>query len=126
MGTGQIKLSCSCPDWADMCKHVAAVLYGVGARLDHKPQLLFVLRGVDENDLIAGAGSGLALPKAAPGRAKMLDEGATSRRCSGWKWTIPPRPAPAIGDAIDRIQRMEKELPLPATITTSFSTRSGP
>ena len=75
MGTGQIKLSCSCPDWADMCKHVAAVLYGVGARLDHKPQLLFVLRGVDENELIAGAGSGLALPKATPGRAKMLDEG---------------------------------------------------
>jgi uncharacterized Zn finger protein len=71
----EIKLSCSCPDWADMCKHVAAALYGVGARLDHKPQLLFVLRGVDENELIAGAGSGLALPKAAPGRAKVLDEG---------------------------------------------------
>jgi uncharacterized Zn finger protein len=71
----EIKLSCSCPDWADMCKHVAAALYGVGARLDHKPQLLFVLRGVDENELIAGAGSGLALPKAAPGRAKVLDQG---------------------------------------------------
>ena len=72
---GEIELSCSCPDWANMCKHVAAVLYGVGARLDHKPQLLFVLRGVDENELIAGAGSGLALPKAAPGRAKILDGG---------------------------------------------------
>lgn len=72
---GEIKLSCSCPDWAGMCKHVAATLYGVGARLDHKPQLLFVLRGVDESELIAGAGSGLALPKAAPGRAKVLDEG---------------------------------------------------
>ena len=36
---GEIKLSCSCPDWADMCKHVAAVLYGVGARLDESPQL---------------------------------------------------------------------------------------
>jgi uncharacterized Zn finger protein len=71
----EIRLSCSCPDWAEMCKHVAAALYGVGARLDHKPQLLFVLRGVDENELIAGAGSGLALPKAAPGRAKVLDEG---------------------------------------------------
>ena len=72
---GEIKLACSCPDWAAMCKHVAAVLYGVGARLDHKPQLLFVLRGVDENELIAGAGSGFALPKAAPGRAKILDGG---------------------------------------------------
>jgi len=53
----EIKLSCSCPDWADMCKHVASALYGVGARLDQKPQLLFVLRGVDENELIAGAGN---------------------------------------------------------------------
>src|SRR6267378_1609902 len=70
----EIKLSCSCPDWADMCKHVAAALYGVGARLDQKPQLLFVLRGVDENELIAGAGQDLTLTKAAPGVAKVLDE----------------------------------------------------
>lgn len=70
----EIKLSCSCPDWADMCKHVAAALYGVGARLDQKPQLLFVLRGVDENELIAGAGQDLTLTKAAPNAAKMLDD----------------------------------------------------
>ncbi len=70
----EIKLSCSCPDWADMCKHVAAALYGVGARLDQKPQLLFVLRGVDENELIAGAGQDLTLTKAAPSAAKMLDD----------------------------------------------------
>jgi uncharacterized Zn finger protein len=42
---GEISLHCSCPDWAVMCKHVAAVLYGVGARLDDKPDLLFLLRG---------------------------------------------------------------------------------
>jgi uncharacterized Zn finger protein len=71
----EIKLSCSCPDWADMCKHVAAALYGVGARLDEKPQLLFVLRGVDENELIAGAGTDLLLSKAAPYGAKVLDHG---------------------------------------------------
>jgi uncharacterized Zn finger protein len=71
---GEIKLSCNCPDWADMCKHVAAALYGVGARLDQKPQLLFVLRGVDENELIAGAGQDLALTGAAPSTAKMLDD----------------------------------------------------
>jgi uncharacterized Zn finger protein len=70
----EIKLSCSCPDWADMCKHVAAALYGVGARLDQKPQLLFVLRGVDENELIAGAGQNLTLTKSAPSAAKMLDD----------------------------------------------------
>jgi uncharacterized Zn finger protein len=71
----EIKLSCDCPDWADMCKHVAATLYGVGARLDEKPQLLFALRGVDENELLAGAGQDLARTGAAPGAAKMLDDG---------------------------------------------------
>jgi uncharacterized Zn finger protein len=50
---GDIKLHCDCPDWADMCKHVAAVLYGVGARLDKKPELLFVLRKVDHEELIS-------------------------------------------------------------------------
>jgi uncharacterized Zn finger protein len=70
----EIKLSCSCPDWADMCKHVAAVLYGIGARLDEQPQLLFVLRDVDENELLASAGQDLALTRAAPNAAKVLDE----------------------------------------------------
>jgi uncharacterized Zn finger protein len=70
----EIKLSCSCPDWADMCKHVAAALYGVGARLDEKPQLLFVLRNVDENELLASAGQAPPLKTAASGTAKVLDE----------------------------------------------------
>jgi uncharacterized Zn finger protein len=51
----EIKLACSCPDGAYMCKHVAAVLYGVGARLDHQPDLLFVLRKVDHLELIEEA-----------------------------------------------------------------------
>ena len=50
-----ISLRCSCPDWATMCKHVAAVLYGVGARLDHEPEMLFTLRGVEPAELIAAA-----------------------------------------------------------------------
>jgi uncharacterized Zn finger protein len=70
----EIKLSCSCPDWADMCKHVAAALYGVGARLDQKPQLLFVLRGVDESDLFTGTEERMALSKAAPAAANVLDD----------------------------------------------------
>lgn len=48
----EIKLDCSCPDWASMCKHVASVLYGVGARLDTSPELFFTLRGVNMDDLI--------------------------------------------------------------------------
>ena len=51
----EISLSCSCPDWAVLCKHVAAVLYGVGARLDHAPELLFELRGVDPAEMVAEA-----------------------------------------------------------------------
>jgi len=57
----EITLSCSCPDWASMCKHVAAVLYGIGARLDRQPELLFKLHKVDEKELIAKAGTGLPL-----------------------------------------------------------------
>jgi uncharacterized Zn finger protein len=70
---GEIKLSCSCPDWADMCKHVAAVLYGVGARLDEQPELLFVLRDVEERDLLGSAGTPLV--KTASTTAKVLDDG---------------------------------------------------
>src|SRR4051812_32425965 len=52
---GHISFQCSCPDWAGMCKHIAAALYGVGVRLDDQPELLFTLRGVDHGDLIGGA-----------------------------------------------------------------------
>jgi len=51
----EISLCCNCPDWATMCKHIAAVLYGVGARLDDNPELFFVLRQVNINDLISEA-----------------------------------------------------------------------
>jgi uncharacterized Zn finger protein len=51
----EIELKCSCPDWATMCKHVAAVLYGVGARLDQSPELLFTLRSVNHEELITQA-----------------------------------------------------------------------
>jgi uncharacterized Zn finger protein len=54
----EIKLKCSCPDWAGMCKHVAAALYGVGARLDVKPELFFTLRGVDMHELVVAASAG--------------------------------------------------------------------
>jgi uncharacterized Zn finger protein len=51
----EIKLDCSCPDWASMCKHVAAALYGVAVRLDEKPELFFILRGIDINSFVAEA-----------------------------------------------------------------------
>jgi uncharacterized Zn finger protein len=48
----EIHFDCSCPDWADMCKHVAAALYGVGARLDYDPLLFFTLRDIDFSALL--------------------------------------------------------------------------
>lgn len=72
----EIQLACSCPDWAAMCKHVAAVLYAIGARLDEKPDLLFTLRRVCAQDLIAKAGDGLALTRKGPAAGRVLrDEG---------------------------------------------------
>ena len=75
---GEIHLECSCPDWADLCKHVAAVLYGVGARLDESPELLFTLRGVDHLELITTAARSVTADLAAPGadKAATLDEGS--------------------------------------------------
>jgi uncharacterized Zn finger protein len=67
-----IVFTCSCPDWASMCKHVAAVLYGVGARLDRQPELLFTLRKVDQQDLIATAGAGFSPEGKRPAGAKVL------------------------------------------------------
>jgi uncharacterized Zn finger protein len=67
----EISLDCSCPDQAEVCKHVAAVLYGVGSRLDQKPELFFVLRQVDQGELIGSATSGAA-SRRSRGAAKQL------------------------------------------------------
>jgi uncharacterized Zn finger protein len=74
----EMHFSCSCPDWAEVCKHVAAALYGVGARLDSQPELLFTLRGVDANELVSRnvgkAVAGLA-KKAAGAKAPKVKHG---------------------------------------------------
>ncbi len=64
--------TCSCPDWASMCKHVAAVLYGIGARLDRQPELLFTLRQVEQQELIANAGAELPAKARRPASTKVL------------------------------------------------------
>jgi uncharacterized Zn finger protein len=69
----EIRLSCSCPDSASMCKHVAAVLYGVGARLDQQPELLFRLRAVDENDLVPDLDALLPFSTEPPTAGKVLE-----------------------------------------------------
>jgi uncharacterized Zn finger protein len=102
-----IIFTCSCPDWASMCKHVAAVLYGIGARLDHQPELLFALRNVNQQDLIAKAGSDLSKKRKAPAGMKVLASDDLSemfgiemapatqpkRAAAGTIATTPPTPA---------------------------------
>jgi uncharacterized Zn finger protein/biotin operon repressor len=74
----EIHLSCSCPDWAVMCKHVAAVLYGVGNRLDHAPEMLFSLRGVDPSDMVEEAiERGVAQRRQTRGRTLDVDDLST-------------------------------------------------
>jgi uncharacterized Zn finger protein len=70
----EIKMTCSCPDWAGMCKHVAAVLYGAGARLDIAPDLLFTLRGVDRSELIVNAGADLPMARTGVATERILAE----------------------------------------------------
>lgn len=77
----EIEMHCSCPDWATMCKHVAAAMYGVGARLDREPELLFALRKVDHLQLIAGA----------------ADVGGVTRVASGAKTIAPASVASVFG-----------------------------
>lgn len=69
----EITFSCSCPDAAAMCKHVAATLYGIGARLDAEPELLFRLRKVDAKDLVARAGEGGPPIQQPPIASRILD-----------------------------------------------------
>jgi len=107
----EIKLSCSCPDWADMCKHVAAVLYGIGARLDHQPELLFKLREVDEKQLIAKAGKELPLARKAPAAEKVLGSDDLSE-IFGLEMT--QSTFPAVDLSADRLRSPREKLP-PAT-----------
>lgn len=69
----EIQMECSCPDRATMCKHVAAVMYGVGSRLDRQPELLFTLRSVDHAELIAQAAD-LAVGRKAAGRKTLASD----------------------------------------------------
>jgi len=69
----EISFDCSCPDWAVMCKHVAATLYGVGARLDAQPELLFSLRQVDAAELIAKVGASGPAVRKTPGAGRILE-----------------------------------------------------
>ena len=100
----EVLFTCSCPDWASMCKHVAAVLYGIGARLDDQPELLFKLRNVDQRDLIAKAGSNLSKTRKEPAGAKVLVSNNLSEMFGiEMAPATPPKQAAASGVATTRV-----------------------
>ncbi len=68
---GEIELDCDCPDWSSLCKHLSAVLYGVGATLDRQPELLFRLRGVNHEDMV---GADIPIPGSQGGRRRISDD----------------------------------------------------
>jgi len=70
----EIRMDCNCPDWAGLCKHLAAVLYGIGARLDEQPELLFTLRKVDALELIAETEAVEALTQSTTDQKTIADE----------------------------------------------------
>ncbi len=123
----EIDLDCSCPDWADLCKHVAASLYGVGARLDQNPGLLFLLRGVDPADLISKASAAEAVRQTAAtaGAPAMSDSevadvfgieleprSASSRRAAEVPTSPPPTPmsVPTPKRATQRKQKIPRKM----------------
>lgn len=68
---GEIELECDCPDWSSLCKHLSAVLYGVGATLDRQPELLFRLRGVNHEDMVC---ADIPIPGSQGGRRRISDD----------------------------------------------------
>ncbi len=115
----EIKKSCSCPDWADMCKHVAAVLYGVGSRLDQQPELLFALRRVDHLELIAKAAHIEDLSGGAPARKTVagsdladvfgieMDEGASPAETPATP--APPQPVVVVSTPAKATRRVRPQ-----------------
>ena len=79
----EIEMECSCPDWAGLCKHLAAVMYCIGARLDAAPELLFTLRDVDHLDLIGQAVAAENLESALTADKAVRWPEAISAKCSG-------------------------------------------
>jgi uncharacterized Zn finger protein len=102
----EIEMKCSCPDWAGMCKHVAAVMYGVGARLDESPDLLFLLRKVDHLELIAGAVDAAPAPGKGTPRGKKTIAAGDLADVFGIEMTEPEAPVAAV--AIEKAKGPKK------------------
>ena len=127
-----IGFDCDCPDGARMCKRVAAVLYGVGARLDEHPELLFKLRQVDAKDLVAQAVGGLPTSGKKPVSSRVIDDADLAdvfglemdetpvevvvKAKTGAKSRVPAKAKPAVKPTIE----------IPATAATKATLKTKP
>gem|GEM_PF-230771 len=125
----EIHLSCSCPDWAAMCKHVAATLYGVGARLDQAPELLFVLRGVSAADMVVDTHAAATITRQARGKALTQDTDELSAlfgiEMDGAPVTpsLPVPAQPAVQKVVKRAARIPSK-PIPAKVAKAVAIKS--
>ena len=119
----EISLHCSCPDWAVMCKHVAAVLYGVGARLDEKPELLFLVRGVDHEELIASEAGMAAVFSASKTEGPMRIAESELSHLFGIEMTGEEEGAPKKTAARRVVSARKVKKPIPRTRTPKVTSR---
>ena len=68
-----LETDCSCPDWSNPCKHIAAVYYLLGEEFDRDPFLIFKLRGMEREGLVG-------LLKSAGGRVVQAKKKTKKRR----------------------------------------------
>jgi uncharacterized Zn finger protein len=111
----EIELDCSCPDWADLCKHVAASLYGVGARLDQSPELLFLLRGVDPADLISQASAAETVRQSARAEGAAAMSEAEIADVFGIELADTPTPVQSTGKSHKSVD-VKNQTPIPVSI----------
>lgn len=114
----EIRMRCNCPDGAAVCKHLAAVMYGVGARLDTRPELLFQLRGVDQAELVSQAATADALDRELGGQSSGSLGDADLGAMFGIELdltaptpTVPARSAPPKSAAATRERRSRTNAP---------------
>jgi len=123
----EISFDCSCPDWASMCKHVAATLYGVGVRLDEDPLLFFTLRQADTEELVARAvqeKTGDLLARADKKSSKVMDDADLSGLFGIDMDIKPDFAAAAKSEKTKRQPGKKKAAPVPAQRQTAGGTKA--
>ena len=112
---GDLKTECSCPDWSNPCKHIAAVYYLLGEAFDNDPFLIFRMRGIERDRLLSqlrSAGAGKPVREGNKGAYRGTQTSNPAERLPaepGKFWTGPAQQAGAMPAAI--IPRVAAALP---------------